>query len=444
MIKKFVIILLTNITFMLYLSANSEQLISLSQNLDILSNLLKSIKIEKIEAPKAKESKSDQDKLKKEPKPGKIGDKSKIFEKNDDEKIKPKEEKKDKSKKEPIVISKEPQAINIQGFNIINTTLTSVFGTPNIEKFQTVEKKKYKDKAREFLNALHILIKSTTNIPAKNKDVVYQSALKMLYIDPLLISTVIAVLKDSGQPQEKIYEVMKNQFEKQIEFLEKEFKEIVKPKFPFTEGVKNDIDEALSYQPAISDEIQIAELKKRLEKDPQANQFIDEINKLQKRLADLLRKNAKVLEKNDIPLESYLEMMETQIRPSCRVACPTGYISIYSDLDEIQKSIKNYNDKSKRYRLSQRILAKQSIINKLSSFLTYLNVKDPSFCQVCLNNDINSRPDYDINGTFDLIKNFFENLPIYEKNAGTQKAINIAQELKELMLARKRSASSWF
>lgn len=227
---------------------------------------------------------------------------------------------------------------------------------------------------------------------AKNRAKLWNAMKTILIIDPLLIQTSLDTMRKSGASTTDLYRLMTDLYDNRIKFLENEFKKI-KPGFKLIKGIRDDIDEGLTYPIEISGEVQDAEIKSTKENGNNARVFFNNINDLWERLLLLLQglsqEQKETLKEEGIDVGEYINNINQQkSRTYCRYKTTEGclpYKSLYQELEDMVNTINLYEEHKNTYSRTQKTFAIQNIINKLKAFLAYAT--DKEFCQICLNTD---------------------------------------------------------
>lgn len=400
-----IFILLINISCFLKLSASAQEFISFYQNLDILSKLLTNL---------------------------------------------------ESSAPEKLPEQKSSTKIPVQGFKLV---LQAKNIQPELDNILQMDANKVKQKEAllNFIKALHQFVLSK-KYDEKNKELI-QNTINRIFesqtkktesIDPMLIASAIPILKEINIPEVELYNLMSDLYEKQINFLKSEVAKL-KGKAAY-KGAREDLTDAMCYPMAIYSQIQEAILKNKEAKNEQAGVFVKKIEALQETLLKLLTDNRQALTNKDINVESYINMLETPSRQYCKkqqldLSCDP-YKPIFDELKDITNSVTNYKKIAENLNKCQRIFEKQQLIKKLNNYLFYLT--SPDYCQHCFDTDFyNNIKANDlenvkaenaetalsdtlgrINKDFDLINNFFQDLPEDNKN------IIIVENLRNLFIKR--------
>jgi len=347
---------------------------------------------------------------------------------------------------------------------------------------KTPEKKEaQRDRANEYMNVLeeYVLKNKGALINNKNKIQEIEATCKaILSITPLTISTVIKTLRNAGFDQSYIYKLITDTYEKQIKFIESEAglgsRNISQKGERPNKGPCDDISDALSYGIAISSEV--IPLKTKLDVESGLSKieddFLKKITALQAGLDAFLNSSDNIKQAfyhcTQLTVDAYSKMIEIRRPIYCRRneleheklqsgEC-TSYISFYGLLESIGDLIAQYA-KANITKI-QKANIQQKIINQLNNFIYY---NTPSakvqICQQCLGRDIfrwirgeqhpedfwgtpgglppkpEAHKDYanDLTIQFKKITDFFEKLPLKEKNASTESGIISAHHIHEML-----------
>ncbi len=318
----------------------------------------------------------------------------------------------------------EPAKKTVNWVNLKNS-IQQLESLPSTGPEQTTFKK---SEAKATLDAIGQLVEKTRLGDLRNKKPQLWDAIRpILAIDPLLIQSAINILRkgylNSSEASPELYTLMTDLYENRISFLEKEFKKI-KPGFTLAKGIRDDIDEGLTYPIEISGEVQDAQIK-ATKNDLLAGNFFNTTNDQWERLLLLLRSLSEqqkdALRKEGIDIDQYINNIEeNKLRTYCRVNKPSeckDYISFYDELNTMAQNADDFKNNKLRYNRSSKTFAIQNIINKLNAFAIY--AQDTSICQICLNEDAQKANEEKTEKDFNRIESLFTNLLLTEPNNNT-------------------------
>jgi len=312
------------------------------------------------------------------------------------------------------------------------------------------EKAIQKAEAKGILNGLLAFVESVNFDPATHLQPIKDAAVRILAIDPLLISTAAIVLRKMQVPMNENYQMMGDKYHYLIkEYVAKEFDEISRRRTagPIHAGLRDDIDEALSYPIELEGEIQaakaITELQSGTPEAQAAQAFIDRIAELKGWLLALLKKNQIKLREAGLPVDEYIDMFEQKDN---RVYCVTQtgpsfpgnvYTPFIDDLREIIRDVESYRQEEATAPRSSKIYRQQRMLNKLRGFLDHATAR--GYCQICLRDDIRAIAQADqartfnVNQTFITIEEFLQGIYDADRNQA------IKQVLDETVPALKKA-----
>lgn len=287
--------------------------------------------------------------------------------------------------------------------------------------------------AKATLEGIESLVKKASRGNLQNKQrELWEAIHPILKIDPLLIQPAINILRNiylnASEANPKLYQLMTDLYENRISFLENEFKKI-KPGFKLAKGIRDDIDEGLTYPIEISGEVQDAQIKAQKDDDPRAKDFFNATNDQWKRLLLLLRElseqQKEALREEGIDVDQYISNIEQQKSGTyCRLETDRGclpYKSIYEELDDLVKTIDYYNEVKHKNLRNHKAFAIQNIVNKLKAFTAYST--DKNFCQICLDKDTADSSKKEAKEKFDIIVSFIETLLTDKRDSQLENAL---------------------
>jgi hypothetical protein len=316
------------------------------------------------------------------------------------------------------------------------------------------KKAEQKAQAKGILNGLLAFVKSP-QYKQEDQNKIIDAIKRILAIDPLLISTAAIILREAKVPMKENYELMGDLYHERIrDYVATELDNILKRKGGGTihKGLRDDIDEALSYPIELEGEIQkakmVIELQPGTQQAREAQEFIKRINDLREWLLELLKKNKNTLKASGLDVDFYIDLFEEK---GNRVYCITQvgggnppenvYIPFIIDLKNIAQEIDDYKTNVAHYSKSKKISKQQDIINKLKGFLAYAT--DRQYCQLCLTQAIreirreNERGTFDINETFRKIRTFLTSIYDQEQNEAIKDVLdNTLPKLRDAIIAK--------
>lgn len=264
----------------------------------------------------------------------------------------------------------------------------------------TVDKAKRKAYARGIMNG----ILGWVNKKQVDKNAVMPVLDTLLSVDPLLISTAALVLDKVGASQAEIYKVMIKLYQNRVGYIGKEIDKLKESKFAQSKvpgqvyaGIREDIDDAVSYPIELESALQHAKNLVVL-----GGPNIAEAQNFIKQMADLKIQLCRYIMDN-------LELFDPMYREFYRSFCAEGakpevvyckleltkqqkkdktktYISIQDAITDVLARIESFNAHKDQYWESKRTFEIQYIVNTLVSFIDFFTCKD--FCVLCLQHDI--------------------------------------------------------
>ncbi len=285
----------------------------------------------------------------------------------------------------------------INGINIKqNTYLNQLKGN----LFTQEDKKDRQPVAKKMLNGLLFFTKNNVIQPDQIKQIADLVVL-ILNIDPLLITTADAVLRQLGFTDVAVHNLMTQFFEERIRFIQETLAELKKQA---NEGAIQDIDEAFAYQIALSSELSrqesvLLDEHSSFGQKQEAQRFIDQVKALRKQLCDIITAPENIVLFNSKPALKalYLMICGQQQKSALKVYCVSapytygksleGKEHTYCGFDEEIKKIMREIAEFKQLKIgemstSQRMYTVQTIISSLEDINTFFT--NPDVCPNCL------------------------------------------------------------
>lgn len=312
------------------------------------------------------------------------------------------------------------------------------FIATEVNKLSTAENKKVT--AAEINTYINDRVK--TKDSSNNQLQIFKALATILAIDPLLIQTSVDTLRRIRVPNEDIYLLITELYAGRIDYLTYQFALMKRqieqnPNQKLSEGMRQDIDEGLTYPIEISGEVQNAEIQANKNDNAIARIFFNDINIQWERLLKLLQKELsrqqkKVLKNEGIDIKQYIKGIKQQkSRVYCKLkdspTCPS-YKSFYTELDELGETVDQYEKLKARNLRIHKAFAIQNIINKLKAFNIYST--DKQFCQVCLDQDTATSDKQNTENQFKKIKKFIKGLSAEKEDHRLIETLNIIKTAK--------------
>ncbi len=289
----------------------------------------------------------------------------------------------------------EKESINTIGIKQ-NTYLNQLKGS----LFTQEDKKGRQPLAKKMLNGLLYYTKNNVIQPDQIKQIA-DLVVFILNIDPLLITTADAVLRQLGFTDVAIHNLMTQFFEERIRFIQETLAELKKQA---NEGAIQDIDEAFAYQIALSSELVrqesvLLDEHSSLEQKQEAQRFIDRVKALRKQLCDIITAPENIVLFNSKPaLQALYRMIcGQQQKGALKVYCVSApytygkvlvgkehtYCGFDEEINKILRQIAEFKQlKIGEMSTSQRVYTVQTIISSLEDINTFFT--NPDVCPNCL------------------------------------------------------------
>lgn len=304
--------------------------------------------------------------------------------------------------------STSPEGLSAKDFTVEKITIKSVsLGADKYlndlaaNLFTPEDKKDKQPLAKKTLNGLLFFVKNTVVQPQRIKKI-YDLVVYILNINPLLINTAAAVLREIGFNNFVVHRLMVLFFNERIKFIREQLEEL---KLQATEGVIQDVDEAFAYSIALSSELQrqesvLLQEQSTVQQKKMAQKFVDKVKELRKKLCDIITAPDNiVLFKTKPALQSLYRMIcGKQQKADVRVYCVTAphtygplltgkahtYCGFNQEVDDLIKLIDEYRqiDQQGVISTSQRVYTVQSIVSSLEDMNLFF--QNPDFCPNCL------------------------------------------------------------
>lgn len=247
-------------------------------------------------------------------------------------------------------------------------------------------------KAEKILQEIRVYINKNLNVIKSNPELVGKVVTLLehiVYVDPLLINSVNAVMSQIGIPDSELYNFITRLYEHRVKYVEHEFGIIVDrvknegTGFVVTKGTAEDLDEGLAY----AFELEGLTQEARLKGTSDSKQFSEKVENLRDRLLNLLtsvpKKHWKTLKDQGLPVEEYISMLRKPKQAFCvtepfKKAKDLVYVPFPVDLAEILRLIEGYK---KEIRKSKKAYTLQAILKKINGFYAYAS--DPKVCKIC-------------------------------------------------------------
>jgi len=274
-----------------------------------------------------------------------------------------------------------------------------------------------------------------SNLPkAKQKKENLKSyILQVITINPSLISMASPLLQKIGYPKDQLYNLMVSLYKDHVVSIAKTIGSIIGQKqlkklnerkdiyrafqdtltkssfnnilnttrkelFAQFEGLRDDIDDALSYPIALQGIIEKSQRDALYNDDTAAKDFIQNIEQWGKNLRKILEllKGNKKLEKIGISIDNYLQILEGFQATKNRLRCifdetkkeyaGKKYIHLYEDFNAIINAIEAYNKNKNQYTHTQKLAQIQRVINRLQAYYDFTQATN--ICLRCYQADI--------------------------------------------------------
>ncbi|MGE0010278.1 MAG: hypothetical protein AB7F19_07145 [Candidatus Babeliales bacterium] len=304
----------------------------------------------------------------------------------------------------PAPIATKDFGVEREAVNAINIKSDTILNQLKSNLFTQDDKRERQPLAKKLLNGLLFFTRNNVVQPDQIKQIADLVVL-ILNIDPLLITTADAVLRQLGFDDVAIHRLMTLFFEERIRFIQETLEELKKQA---TEGAIQDIDQAFAYSIALSSElirqesIVLDEHTTAAQKQ-EAQWFIDKVRELRKRLCEIITAPDNIVLFNTKPAlkELYLTICGAQQKAKLRVYCVTAaytygktlegkrkgrdytYCGFDQEIQKIMDEIKKFNAlEESEMSVSQRVYTVQTIISSLADINTFFT--NPDVCPNCL------------------------------------------------------------
>lgn len=252
---------------------------------------------------------------------------------------------------------------------------------------------KNRDNAKSILTELTKDINSgKLNVTTQDVKAVVTLLERIVYVDPLLINQVHALMRKIGLSDKELRDFIVKLYDLRVRYVEHEFKQIedrskLNNVWQVQKGTADDLDEGLEFAFSLEGLTQEA----RLTKTTEGKKFADDIDALRQRLLDLLmsipQKHWEDLEKQGLPIATYVAMLKTPKQAFCVVA--EGKDEVFYpfavDLAELSRQIDAYSKPLTKKSVKAFMI--ESIIKKLQGFYKYTHIEPGQMqvCSTCLN-----------------------------------------------------------
>jgi hypothetical protein len=339
------------------------------------------------------------------------------------------------------IVTKPPAEVNISLLLLepVLNTLEQMKSTKPVEKAQR------KVEAREIINTLLKLVRSRRYEEKPDSDKIFNAINRIIAIDPLLISTAAIILREAGVPQSKYHPLMTQIFFKQVGEIAKQLQDAVKGGRGFLEeGLRGDIDEALSYPLELEGEIQRAKTKSDLGKvTSEEEDFIRKIEDYKEWLLWILSQSEskEILNNSGFDADFFIYIFGKEPH---RIYCDPSrrkpeYKPFRKDLEEIAEDINYYQENEKKWLQSIKTYYVQGIINKLKGYLAHAT--EPTYCQICLWLDINEmrKSGFNYYQVLDYVSKFLLDLHKETANEAVKDVYeNVIPELRAAIIKKEK------